>query len=125
MRLAIACATLCFVVVAAPAAADVPESQRAEVEHLLSFIRTTPCALVRNGREYGGERAYSHVLRKYDHFRDEIASTEEFIALAATKSELSGRRYEFHCDGAPSAAAADVLLAELARFRATRDSYTL
>ena len=108
-----------FVVACAQAIADVPDTQRAEVEHLLGFIRTSSCELVRNGREYDGERAYRHVVRKYDYFRDEIASTEEFIALAATKSELSGRAYEFRCDGQPTTTSAAVLLEELARFRAS------
>lgn len=102
------------------ALADVPDAQRAEVAHLLQFIRTTSCGLVRNGKEYGGERAYSHVMRKYDYFRDEIMSTEDFIALAATKSELSGRPYAFRCNGEPNVAAAGVLLEELRRYRAER-----
>lgn len=118
LRRAGAQVSFCLVLLGAHALADVPDSQRSEVAHLLRFIRTTPCGLVRNGREYQGERAYEHVMRKYDYFRDKIMSTEDFIALAATRSELSKRPYEFRCSGAPSVPAAEVLSDELRRFRA-------
>lgn len=99
------------------AAADVPESQRAEVEHLLGFIEHSSCTFVRNGRSYDSERALRHVERKYDYFRDEITSTEEFVELAATRSTVSGKPYLFVCDGETRESRA-VLLDELARFRA-------
>jgi len=100
------------------AAADVSDRQRAEIDHLLGFIGHSSCAFVRNGRSYGSERALRHVERKYDYFRDDIASTEDFIELAATRSTMSGKPYLFVCNGESRESQA-VLLAELGRFRAT------
>lgn len=101
----------------ASARADVPAAQVGEVEHLLEFIRNSSCKFVRNGNEHDGERAFRHVMRKYDYFRDQIRSTEDFIDLAASRSEMSGRAYLFRCDGKESESRT-MLLAELERFRA-------
>ena len=40
--------------------ADVPESQKPEVRHLLEFVETTGCTFERNGKKYNGERASKH-----------------------------------------------------------------
>jgi hypothetical protein len=97
--------------------ADVPESDRHEVEHLLEFIRQSDCAFIRNGRTYGGERAYRHVQRKYDYFRGDIMDAESFIELSASRSELSGQPYLFACSGTEPRRSRDVLLEELERYR--------
>ena len=97
--------------------ADVPEEQKQEVEHLLEFIRTSPCVFVRNGREYQGDWAHRHVTRKYAYFRDRITSTEEFIELSASESSISGEPYWFVCDGKPRQVSQEVLLGELESYR--------
>jgi Family of unknown function (DUF5329) len=35
----------------------------------------------------------NYIKKKYDYFKTQIHTAEDFIALAATKSELSGRPY--------------------------------
>lgn len=105
---------------AAAGRADVPPDQAPEVEHLLRYLETSDCAMVRNGKAHSGADGASHVRRKYDHFRDEIDSTEKFIDLAATKSLRSGQPYEVHCPGAPPVPSADWLRTELERYRAAQ-----
>lgn len=101
--------------------ADVPPGQVAEVEHLLAFIKNnSSCRFLRNGREYSGTRAHRHVLRKYDYFRDQIRSTEDFIALSASESTISGKPYQFLCQGSPAVESKTALLEELARYRSSR-----
>jgi hypothetical protein len=87
-----------------------------EVAHLLAFIATSPCAFIRNGVAHGGTEAAAHMKRKYDHYREDIGRAEDFIALAATRSELSGRPYLVECGG-KMAPAAEWLLQELNAFR--------
>jgi hypothetical protein len=99
------------------AQADVPLAQRAEVEHLLKFLRTSPCQMERNGARHAGEKAYEHVMTKYEYFRKDIRTTEQFVALSATKSTMSGKYYMVYCPGRRPIRAQDWLLAELARFR--------
>jgi len=113
--------TAVFFVCAAPEPnADVPQSQAAEVEHLISYLENSDCSMVRNGKTHSGRDGAKHVQRKYDYFRDEISSTEEFIELSATKSTLSGRLYEVHCPGEEPQPSRDWLLQELKILRAIR-----
>jgi hypothetical protein len=87
-----------------------------EIDHLLAFIAASPCAFIRNGTSYRGEAAVEHIRDKYDYYRNDIRSAEDFIALAATKSEMSGEPYLVQCD-AGTMPAADWLMKELATFR--------
>jgi hypothetical protein len=88
-----------------------------EIDHLLAFIAGSSCVFIRNGAEYRGPDAADHIRKKYDHFRDEIASAEDFIRLSATKSELSGRPYDVRCGSDAAIPAAEWLRMELAAFR--------
>lgn len=100
------------------ASADVPGSQRAEVAHLFEYVRTSKCQIERNGQLYPGTDAEEHMQKKYEHFRDEIDSTEKFIDLVATRSELSKKPYLVRCGSKMTMPTRGWLLAELARFRA-------
>jgi ATP-dependent DNA helicase Rep len=97
--------------------ADVEGEQADEVRHLIEYLATSNCEMVRNGKSYSGEKGADHVQRKYDYFRDDISSTEEFIELSATKSTISGRKYEVRCPGQPPKASADWLSRELQDYR--------
>ena len=91
-------------------------SPEAEIDHLLEFIAGSPCAFIRNGVAYGGAQAMGHIKDKYEHYREDIRSAEDFIALAATRSAMSGKPYLVQCDGAEMPAA-DWLTQELSAFR--------
>ena len=97
--------------------ADVPPGQVAEVQHLLAFVAGSNCKLERNGSLHDGKEAVAHIKKKYDYFRDEINTTEDFIAYSATKSTLSGRRYHVQCPGKAVLESRDWLLNELHRYR--------
>ncbi|VAW98128.1 hypothetical protein MNBD_GAMMA21-2597 [hydrothermal vent metagenome] len=97
--------------------ADVPTKQVKEVKHLLSFVRDSGCIINRNGSEYPSAKGVKHIQRKYDYFRDDIKSTEDFIELAATKSTMSGKYYTVTCPGKEKIKTQDWLLTELKRFR--------
>jgi hypothetical protein len=73
--------------------------------------------MVRNGKVYSGWQGAKHVQRKYDYFRDQIDSTEEFIALTATKSLRSGKPYKVQCPGQAPVPSGKWLLEELRAFR--------
>src|SRR5689334_5140846 len=88
----VAIAMRCVAILLVPTSsvvADVPGSQRAEVDHLFEYVRTSKCQIERNGQLYPGAAAVEHMQKKYEHFRDEIDSTEEFIDLVASRSEVS------------------------------------
>jgi hypothetical protein len=70
-----------------------------EIKGLLDFVEHSECKFVRNGSEYPGPRARAHLEKKLDYLegKDMVHSAEDFIALAATKSSMSGRAYEVRC----------------------------
>jgi hypothetical protein len=102
---------------AGPLPADVPEQQKPEVQHLLDFVEQSDCIMVRNGDEHDGKKALSHIQRKYDYFRDDIKTTEDFIKYSATKSTMSGKYYTVKCPGKEEMRSQDWLLDELKRYR--------
>jgi hypothetical protein len=105
------------VVVCGPALSDVSDAQREEVVHLLELLRNTTCTVERNGKRHNGENAYLHVQKKYDYFRDNIKTTEEFIEYSATKSTMSGKYYMVICEERSPMRTQDWLLQELDTYR--------
>ncbi len=99
------------------ASADVPESEKREVLHLLEFVVSTDCSFERNGSKHTGEEAYKHIKRKYEHYKNDITTTEEFIEYSATKSTVSGKEYLVYCETGTPVTSKDWLLKELSVYR--------
>ena len=97
--------------------ADVPENQLKEVNHLFAFMKNSGCIVNRNGNDYPAEEGVTHIERKYNYFKDEIKSTEDFIDLSATKSKMSGEFYTVTCPGKETIKSRDWLLVELQKYR--------
>lgn len=106
-----------FIASAHTALSDVPDSQKAEVEHLLEFVETTKCIFERNGKKYNGIDAAKHIKRKYKYFKNQITSTEEFIEYSGTKSTVSGKPYMVYCGDGEPIESKTWLIEELALYR--------
>jgi hypothetical protein len=63
------------------------------VTYLLNFIAKSDCAFIRNGKSYTPKEASEHMKGKYEHFKKEIKTPEDFIQLAASKSLVTGQAY--------------------------------
>jgi hypothetical protein len=103
-------------------AATPSPAARAEIEHLLAFVAKSGCQFNRNDTWYPAPEASVHLAKKerYLETRGQIASPEDFIAKAATKSSTTGKPYTVRCGAEPAIASDDWLMAELARFRQGR-----
>ena len=99
------------------AKADVPESQKPEVRHLLEFIETSNCIFERNGKKYEGTDAAKHIKRKYKYFKSKITTTEEFIEYSGTKSTMSDKPYMIYCGDMDPITSQAWLLEELTLYR--------
>ena len=99
------------------ALADVSADQVKEVNHLLAFVKNSGCIINRNGTDHPAEKGVSHIEMKYDYFRDDIKSTEDFIEYSATKSTMSGDYYTVSCPGKKIIRTQDWLMVELKQFR--------
>jgi len=111
-------ALICLCTASSTALADVPFAQVTEVNHLLIFIKKSGCIINRNRTDHAAEKGLEHIKKKYDHFRNDIKSTEDFIDYSATRSTMSGDYYMVKCPGSETIKTQDWLMAELKRFRA-------
>jgi Family of unknown function (DUF5329) len=75
-----------------------PEKARAEsleqtINYLLDCVAKSDATFVRNGQTHTPQEAVDHIKAKYEHFKNEIKTPEDFIRLAASKSLLTGQPY--------------------------------
>ena len=96
--------------------AESGEGVRQEINHLLQYIESSGCIFIRNGKESTPAEARVHIQEKYDHFRDRVKTTEDFIKYTATKSSISGKPYKVRCNGRETRNA-DWLHTELEKLR--------
>lgn len=87
-----------------------------EIEHLLNFVANSGCVFERNGTKYDSVEARAHIQKKYDHIRDKVKTTEDFILHAASKSSMSGKKYHATCNG-QTITSEEWLTKELQRYR--------
>ncbi|WP_306394284.1 DUF5329 domain-containing protein [Telluria beijingensis] len=99
-----------------------PPAARQEIAHLIAYLTSSGCSFQRNGSWHDAADAAKHIQRKYDYLlkRDLVASSEDFIARAATESSLSGKPYQVRCGGNAPSASATWLKTELAKYRNAR-----
>ncbi len=112
-----------LIAVASGAGAAAPDARTvAEVNHLLTFAAASGCKFERKGTWHVSAEARKHLEQKYQYLVKQgwIASAEDFIERAASKSSISGREYRVQCDGAPIITGSQWLSSELARYRRTR-----
>jgi Family of unknown function (DUF5329) len=98
------------------------DDYKVETNHLKSYIIESSCVFMRNGIAYKGSEAITHINRKEEYFKNAIKSTEDFIRLAATKSEMSGKNYTVSCVEGKTENLGDWLSHELASFRKNNNS---
>jgi len=63
------------------------------IQYLLAFVKNSGVLFFRNDKEHTAGEAAAHMQRKYEHFKEEIKTSEDFIRLTATKSLITGRLY--------------------------------
>ena len=91
-------AFILFFILSCNAYSDVSNKTQNEIDYLLSHVEQSDCLFNRNGIDYKGSKVISHIKTKYKYFKEEIKTTEDFITLSATKSEMSGKKYTVRCN---------------------------
>jgi hypothetical protein len=81
-------ATFCFSLEARAA-----ESLEQTISYLINDVAHSDATFIRNGEPHTGTEASAHIKAKYEHFRNQIKTPEDFIRLSASKSLLSGKPY--------------------------------
>ncbi|HMK06813.1 MAG TPA: DUF5329 family protein [Flavobacterium sp.] len=80
---------ICLVAEQTPKTDDVEKT----INYLLDYVGKSDVVLIRNGSEHKGKEAKAHLKSKYEHFKKEIKTPEDFIRLCATKSMVSDKPY--------------------------------
>jgi len=108
---------LCLFALLGAAWADAaPISERQKIEALLSSIEHLQGAVfIRNGSEYSAAQAAEHLRYKWGKAGERVKSAEDFIALCATKSSMSGLAYRIRFADGKTVDSAVFFLAELAK----------
>ena len=104
-----------------------PAGPQAEIEYLLNVLGASQCRFYRNGTWYTGDQARSHLKEKLSlvDTRSHIQTAEQFIDKVASRSALTGIRYQIQCPGAGATLVADWLQQELRDYRRCASSGTL
>ena len=69
------------------------ESLDESINYLLDYVAKSNATFIRNGQTHTPQEAVSHIKAKYEHFKNEIKTPEDFIRLSASKSLLTGQPY--------------------------------
>lgn len=106
-------------VLASVARADPPESVQIEINFLLGYVDGSSCTFFRNGSWHASQEAQAHLRDKYNYLVaiNQIHTTEDFIAMAATESSLSGQPYLVKCNDSGTVTSSQWLHEELGRLR--------
>lgn len=96
-----------------------PAKAQREIEQLIGALGASGCEFQRNGTWHAAGEAQAHLRRKYDYLvrRDLVASAEQFIERAGTKSSMSGKAYAVRCPGKAPVSSAAWLGARLSAIR--------
>ena len=115
-----AAATLLALLPGLAGAQITPKAER-EITGLLQAVGSSGCQFIRSGTAYAADRAQAHLLKKYEHMasRNMLASAEDFIVKAATRSSMSGEAYAMRCGEAPPQRCDEWLMTKLKVMRQT------
>jgi hypothetical protein len=92
-------------------------NMQAEIEHLIKTVHNSNCAFIRNDKIHSADEAVEHILKKYDHFKAKIKTTEDFIDYCASESILSRQPYQIFCPDQDVVSSRLWFLEALKRFR--------
>jgi Family of unknown function (DUF5329) len=69
------------------------ESLGDTINYLLDYVAKSDATFIRNGQAHTPQEAVNHIKAKYEHFKNQIKTPEDFIRLSASKSLLTGQPY--------------------------------
>ncbi len=108
---------ICLLLTSALARGEPTGPVDATIRHLIGHVAGSELTFVRNDKAYTPVKAAEHMEKKYRHFRDDIATADDFIELCATKSLMSGEPYRVIDPQGNQRKTSEWLRAELATYR--------
>lgn len=111
--------TLLVLLLTAPVSAAAQQSEDLDttIQHLITYVRESDVTFERNISRHDSVEAAAHIEKKYQHFRDDIDTPEQFIERCATASLVTGKQYLIIDSQGDEIPAGEWLNTELARYR--------
>jgi hypothetical protein len=116
--------TLLFPALTAVALPTRPVAEQTRIEFLIGEVKNSPAVFIRNGREYGAERAAAHLERKLRFAGKRVQTVRQFIVGIASRSEESGKPYELRWPDGRRQPLSQWLLERLERYEKERHPAT-
>ena len=69
------------------------ENPEKVIAYLMDQVAKSHLTFTRNGTEYTSQEAADHIRNKYEYFKSQIESPEDFIHVCASTSLVSGQPY--------------------------------
>ncbi len=114
-------AALVFLALFATPVFGQPDVEQDKIAYLIASVAALQdAAFIRNGQEYDAERAAEHLRMKLRYAGDHVRTAEDFIACCATRSSMSGIRYQIRFHDGHTVDSAAFLHAKLAEYEAAR-----
>jgi hypothetical protein len=106
-----------------PAAAATPAhpvlTEQAKISALIGSVEAMPKAVfIRNGSEYTAARAADHLRLKWKNAGNRVKTAEQFIDYCASKSSMTGRKYQIRYPDGRTVDSAVFFHEQLARIEA-------
>jgi hypothetical protein len=117
MRLLLLLACCC---IANSAFAAPSDAEQQKINYLLNAVGTSPLIFIRNGKEYKGPEAQSHLEDKLHNVGNYIHTAEDFIELVAKQSFLTGRPYMVRLEDGTQTTSDAWLHEQLKKYAATQ-----
>ncbi len=115
-----AAASLFALAMIPPALAEPNQGETVLIERLIALVGSSKEVIfIRNGTEATPDAAARHLRDKYDYFRMDISTADDFIRLCGTRSEVTKRPYEVRFSDGYKQPAAEWLGAQLKKMRAS------
>lgn len=88
-------ALLLAVLLPLSATAKTPPTEAAKIEAMIASVEQLPGAVfIRNGAEYNGSKAATHLRYKWKSAGSHVKTAEDFILFCASASSMTGKKYQ-------------------------------
>ena len=112
-------ALLLAVLLPLSATAKTPSTEAAKIDAMIASVEQLPGAVfIRNGGEYSGAKAATHLRYKWKSAGNHVKTAEDFILFCASASSMTGKKYQIRFNDGQTLDSEQYFHAQLKRLNA-------
>ncbi|MEE8343055.1 MAG: DUF5329 family protein [Gammaproteobacteria bacterium] len=108
---------LASLVVSAGGWSKPPENAASTIQYLLKYVADSGLNFIRNSKSHDAADAAKHMNDKYQYYKKQMGTPEDFIRLCASKSLVTGKPYLVVMENGDEVRTGDWLLEALTSYR--------